>query len=95
MRRLPPRSPGLGPGDKGHTGRCTGGAHQAEGPHGCRHLDTETMAAGTEAGTRAGRGGGGRVSGMSVQGIPVENGGVSEAQGGFQMLELEEGLGRG
>lgn len=35
------------------------------------------------------------MSGMSVQGIPVENGGVSEAQGGFQMLELEEGLRRG
>ena len=28
LRRLPPQSPGLGPGDKGHTGRCTGGAHR-------------------------------------------------------------------
>lgn len=53
------------------------------------------MAAGTEAVHGRGRGVGGRVSGMSVQGIPVENGGVSEAQGGFQMLELEEGLGQG
>lgn len=30
------------------------------------------------------------MSGMSVQGIPVENGGVSGALQGFQMLELEE-----
>lgn len=53
---------------------------------------TETMAAGTGAGTWAG---GGWVSGMSVQGIPVEKGGVSQARGGFQMLELGDGLGRG
>lgn len=67
MRRLATTVPWAGAwGQRTHR-RCTGGAHQAEGPHGCRHLDTETMAAGTEAGTRAG-GGGGRVLGMSVQG---------------------------